>query len=432
MATLNRKYANLPDLDSAPDIYETPELTDDISTVPTTTGRSQSDDELDDHDDDDATGISRSRLRIDEARSRFLPYSVDATSADFSDRVDGKRKSYKTSTRRQRILQDGTEGIGDFSDDDEQGESLDRKIARLQREIAEAKEEHGKKAAASASQPPEGDDQGDKLASLSEMLDEISGISESYMRGPRAAASGPAEPTATPAETGMASIDGSATYTVTYAPTYEQSHALAKAADFDRRLMLLEKAIGINSAALPEVDVSGLPRAILPTVDGLQRQIVTLSQASTTNLDAISRRVRTLTQEAQQLEKARQGAKSAQEALEAQGVATERPEDSEQTAKINALYGTLPTIENLAPLLPPLLDRLRSLRTIHGDAASASETLERIERQQAEMAADIKLWREGLEKAEESVKQGDATMAGNMKAMEGWIKDLEARMAKLS
>ncbi|ROT35281.1 hypothetical protein SODALDRAFT_284115 [Sodiomyces alkalinus F11] len=444
MATLNRKYANLPDLDSAPDIYETPELTDDISTVPTTTGRSQSDDELDDQDDDDATGISRSRLRIDEARSRFLPYSVDATSADFSDRVDGKRKSYRTSTRRRRILHDGTAEIGDFSDDDdEQGERLDRKIARLQREIAEAKEEYGKKAAASGSQPPEGDgDQGEKLASLSEILAEISGISESSIRAtsrpakPAASTSASAslavESTAAPAETGLASLDGSATYTVTYAPTYEQSHALAKAADFDRRLVLLERAIGINSAALPEVDVNGLPRAILPTLDGLQRQIVTLSQASTTNLDAISRRVRTLTQEAQQLEKARQGAKSAQEALEAQGVATERPEDSEQAAKINALYGTLPTIENLAPLLPPLLDRLRSLRAIHADAASANERLERMEGQQAEMAADMKLWREGLEKVEESIQQGDAAMSGNMKVMEGWIKDLEARMAKLS
>ncbi|KAJ3579293.1 hypothetical protein NPX13_g1276 [Xylaria arbuscula] len=31
---VNRKYADLPDLDSAPDIYETPELTDDNSTIP--------------------------------------------------------------------------------------------------------------------------------------------------------------------------------------------------------------------------------------------------------------------------------------------------------------------------------------------------------------------------------------------------------------
>ncbi|KAF3360263.1 hypothetical protein VdG1_01223 [Verticillium dahliae VDG1] len=374
---LNRKYANLPDLDSAPDIYETPDLTDDISTAPTTTGPSQSDDEFD--DDDDAPGISRSRLRIDDARSRFLPSNVDASAADFSDRVDGKRKSYKTTTRRQRILEDGTTEIGDLSDEDDE-EHLDRKIARLQREIAEAKEDFGRKKAAAATQPAiaASDAQEQKLASLS------------------------------------------------------QSHALAKAADFDRRLVLLEKGIGIGSAALPEADTNGLPRAILPTLDALQRQIVTLSQASTSNLDAITRRVRTLTQEAHQLEKARQGAKAARESLGGGSPSSaEDAEDSEQTAKINALYGTLPTIESLAPLLPPLLDRLRSLRAVHADAASASEILERIEKQQADMTADMKQWREGLDKVEEAVREGGATMSGNMKVIEGWVKDLEGRVAKL-
>ncbi|PNH60172.1 hypothetical protein VD0002_g7422 [Verticillium dahliae] len=431
---LNRKYANLPDLDSAPDIYETPDLTDDISTAPTTTGPSQSDDEFD--DDDDAPGISRSRLRIDDARSRFLPSNVDASAADFSDRVDGKRKSYKTTTRRQRILEDGTTEIGDLSDEDDE-EHLDRKIARLQREIAEAKEEFGRKKAAAATQPAiaASDAQEQKLASLSQVIDEISRSIESHAGvapsqkplppPPQPQAGTEAQPEGLPAT-------GTASYTITYAPTYEQSHALAKAADFDRRLVLLEKGIGIGSAALPEADTNGLPRAILPTLDALQRQIVTLSQASTSNLDAITRRVRTLTQEAHQLEKARQGAKAARESLGGGTPSSaEDAEDSGQTAKINALYGTLPTIESLAPLLPPLLDRLRSLRAVHADAASASEILERIEKQQADMTADMKQWREGLDKVEEAVREGGATMSGNMKVIEGWVKDLEGRVAKL-
>ncbi|KAG7117011.1 Molybdopterin synthase sulfur carrier subunit like protein [Verticillium longisporum] len=388
---LNRKYANLPDLDSAPDIYETPDLTDDISTAPTTTGPSQSDDE-----------------------SRFLPSNVDASAADFSDR---------------RILEDGTTEIGDLSDEDDE-EHLDRKIARLQREIAEAKEEFGRKKAAAATQPAiaASDAQEQKLASLSQVIDEISRSIESHAGvapsqkplppPPQPQAGTEAQPEGLPAT-------GTVSYTITYAPTYEQSHALAKAADFDRRLVLLEKGIGIGSAALPEADTNGLPRAILPTLDALQRQIVTLSQASTSNLDAITRRVRTLTQEAHQLEKARQGAKAARESLGGGSPSSaEDAEDSEQTAKINALYGTLPTIESLAPLLPPLLDRLRSLRAVHADAASASEILERIEKQQADMTADMKQWREGLDKVEEAVREGGATMSGNMKVIEGALARL--------
>ncbi|KAK1705562.1 uncharacterized protein CLUP02_05274 [Colletotrichum lupini] len=426
---LNRKYAALPDLDSAPDVYETPELTDDTSTVPTTTGQSHSDDDFDDDLDDDANGISRSRLRVDEARSRFLPAGVDATGVDFSDRVDGKRKSYKASTRRQRFLQDGTEQFGDLSDEDDE-DSLERKIARLQREVEEAKEEYGKRKEAAAKSTT--GDHDENLGSLSKVLDEISKTLEPHTSASRAPqpvsqSSGPSKHESQD----LVAPGSSATYTVTYAPTYEQSHALATAADFDRRLALLEKAIGVGSTALPGVDINGLPRAILPTLDGLQKQITTLSQASTSNLDSISRRVRTLIQEAQELEKARQGAKSAQETL---GNGTAPSEDApapEQLAKINALYGTLPTIENLAPLLPPLLDRLRSLRAIHSDAATAGEMLGRIEKQQTDMATDLKQWKDGLEKVEEAMKEGGTAMTGNMKVMEAWVKDLEGRIAKL-
>jgi nuclear migration protein JNM1 len=344
---------------------------------------------------------------------------------DFSDRLNGKRKSYRTSSRRQRILEDGTQQIGDLSDE-EDGEDLERKIARLKREIEEAKEEYGKQKVGSAGAPPV---QEQDFTSLSKALDEMStlpgGTDTSRFSAP--APNGPKETGQVPT-----SVDG-ATYTVTYAPDYEQSHALAKAADFDRRLLLLEKAIGVTSSALPDLDGNGLPRAIMPTLDTLQKQLFTLSEASTSSLDSISRRVRELTKDAEQLEKSRKAAKAAQEALESSGVSTaEASDDSEQTAKINALYGTLPTIENLTPLLPPLLDRLRSLRAIHADAATAGETLERIERSQNEMATDIKQWRDGLDKIEGAMKEGDQSMNSNKKVVEGWVKDLEAKMAKLT
>ncbi|KAK4234973.1 Dynamitin-domain-containing protein [Achaetomium macrosporum] len=431
----SRKYATLPDLDSAPDIYETPELTDDHSTVPPTTVRSPSDDEYDE-DEEDAAGVSRSRLRINEARARFMPAAVDASDVDFSDRLSSRRRSYKTSTRRHRVLDDGTEELGDLSDEDDAG-SLTRKIARLKREIEEAKEEYGKQKAA-ATQSKEEEVQKDDIDSLSKLLDEISRVDESLVSRtlPPASTLPAARPPASLEEKARGEPKNGATYTITYAPSYEQTHALAKAADFDRRLVVLEKALGVGSAAMPEFDSNGLPRAIIPLLENLHKQISTLSEASVPSLDSISRRVRTLTQEAENLEKARRNAKAAQDALASTGSAPTSeaavPEDSEQMAKINALYGTLPTIENLTPLLPPLLDRLRSLRMIHADAATAAQTLERIEKRQADMASEIQMWREGLEKVEAAVREGDATMTKNMDVMSKWVKDLEERMSKLS
>ncbi|KAI8724919.1 hypothetical protein NCS52_00061700 [Fusarium sp. LHS14.1] len=422
---LNRKYAALPDLDSAPDIYETPELTDDNSTVPTTAARTHSDDEFYDVEDD-TPGISRSRLRINEARSRFLPANVDANGVDFSDRVDGKRKSYKASSRRQRILQDGTEELGDLSDDDDD-ESLERRIARLKREVEEAKDEYAKRKTEASAQTDDDASKGDdRLASLSQVLDEIS-----KPTGRRVTAqASKAVPSTSQEEKPDLPAGDDATYTVTYAPTYEQSHALAKAADFDRRLLMLEKGLGINASLMPESDVNGLPRAILPTLDSMNKQISTLAEASTANLDTISRRVRTLVQEQDKLNDSREKAKSLREEL-GRGAPTAPAEESEQEAKINALYGILPTIENLTPILPPLLDRLRSLRAIHADAATASDTLRRIEQQQTEMAAELKQWNEGLVKIEAAMKEGSVSIETNKKVMEEWVKDLEERMEDL-
>lgn len=374
-----------------------------------------------------------------------MPSQVDAKEVDFSDRVNGKRKSYKASSRRQRILQDGTEELGDLSDEDE-GESLARKIARLKREIEEAKEEYGKQKA--VDKKPEGDngegeglEQEGEMASLSQVLDEISkhpeGLSQGLgFRPVRTARLSEQDGNERPGQEEMGE-GASATYTVTYAPTYEQTHALVKAADFDQRLALLEKAIGIGSSAVPELDSSGLPRAIVPTLEKMQKQVSTLSEASSSSLDTISRKVRQLTQEAEQLEKSRRQAKQAKDALASTGTGSTSPaapdaEDSEQTTKINALYSTLPTIENLTPLLPPLLDRLRSLRAIHADAATASETLDRIEKRQTDMASDIKQWREGLEKVELAMKEGESAMGNNMIIVDGWVKDLEAKLAKVS
>lgn len=407
----------------------------------TTTGRSPSD-ESDDNDDDDdiETGISRSRVHVDQARSRFHGSTVDARGVDFSDRVDGKRKSYRTATssrrrrrQQQSVLGDVSDADGDGDgnededDDDEDSDSpdgLERKIARLKREVEETKAAYKRqkeaKAAKSGSGAPVA---GADLESLSQALDDIARLAD--------------EEVAKIARPLTTQTEGSTTATpAAPPPSAAGAHALAQTADFDRRLVLLERSIGIEGG-----EGTGLPRAILPTLDALQRQIGTLADASTASLDGISRRVRTLAQEADQLTKSRQAAKAAQEALAdvagkdvaAGGNAAKNAggDDSDDT-KINALYGTLPTIEQLAPLLPPLLDRLRSLRAIHADAAAASELLDELAQQQADTAAEVKQWRQGLETMEAALKDGEATMGKNAQVMEGWVKGLEARLDKLA
>ena len=391
----------------------------------TTSGPPQSEDEFYDFEDDNQV-ISHSRLRVDEARARFHPSSVDASGADFSDRVDGKRQSYKTSSRRQRILQNGIVEYGELSEDDED-ETLERRMARLRREIEEVREEHAKRqVAATTNDEGRSSNQSTDIDSMSQVLDDIARTSNPSastetgrpVRGSNVVSQGPAPGSGLSEDPDQTTLD-------------HQTHALLKTADFDRRLAALEKGLGIGPSLLGISDGSGPPKAVLPTLDAVEKQVMVLSQSSTSNLDTISRRVRNLASEQDRLNESREKARTLREELGKNTGGTPPADDSEQEAKINALYGILPTIESLTPLLPPLLDRLRSLKVIHSGAAAASQTLDKIEQQQTSMTAELRQWREGLEKMESAMRTGDETMQGNVKVMEGWVKDLEQRVSKL-
>lgn len=256
-----------------------------------------------------------------------------------------------------------------------------------------------------------------------------------------------------------ASAARTATYTVTYAPSYKQAHTLAKVAEFDRRLALLEKVLGVPATAaqtaatsLGAVDAPLPAAAILPLLEQLSRQMAVLSGSTTSSLDAASRRVKQLTADTQKLTadtqkltEARQAARAADASGAGGGSgggtgggngggngastgASNGGLSEEMAAKISALHGVLPTIEGMRPLLPALLDRLRSLRAIHQDAAHASDTLARLEARQDELAAEMQTWEDTLVKVEAIVVDSRGTIQGNMATVEGWVREIERKM----
>ena len=362
---------------------------------------------------------------------------MDARGVDFSDRVSSKRKSYRTSSRRRR--KDETEDEdGELSDDDE---PFAKKVARLRRKVEEAKAESDRRMEDESNAKTAEDIQAmndiDSIAQVSRMLDDMHSVQRDKSRSGREFGV-----VTNTDQTPLTGKDTSPTkhtkFTVEYAPNYEQSHALAKAADLDSRVALLEKYIGTSSSAVPGAEETNLPKPILPTLEILEQQLTTLFTSSPSELDAISRKVHQTLQEAERLEEIRKQSRSAQEsARPGSGRGQSRPSsgqhdaaDSDQGSKIHALYRTLPTIESLAPLLTPVLDRLHTLRAIHTNAARANESLDIVERQQQEMADDVKKWREVLEKVEKTTKGNESVTTGNKKVIEGWVKGLEDRMKR--
>ncbi|KAF8475914.1 hypothetical protein BDZ91DRAFT_710575 [Kalaharituber pfeilii] len=549
------KYASLPDLDISQDIYETPDLADDVSTLPTTLGARTTSPAFSDDDTDYrpppvphhqlhghyrhsstasaalADSIDRTRLQPNAARSRFASTELDASNVDFSDRVGARRarkhgyvasskKKEGKGRRRRRGVREDIVGTADEYDDDEQEEeeeTLEGKLARLRREVEELKgelatreekeekaralREEAAAAAMAAETAGEGDTEESKETSLppaqsvqaeegipdngidgkrlrtgiTELSDALETLQMSSVRLTEAhtrpagraeanltrkiasALSVPAaqaEPTdgpqivctkqsfiptlATFTEYSIAgcyhSFTSQPTYTIHYAPTFRKHHALSRAADFDNRLTALERLLGASSSHLANLDKQLPANAIIPTLDDLARQITVLTSSNQPFVEALTRRVKTLTDQAEKLAEARRtaakaavlegnvgaatGAATAAGAGAGVGLARRATvsttlvpttdEDASGLAgpsrhretKINALYGVLPKIQQLGPLLPSVLDRLRSLRAIHADAGRAAEGLEGIEKRQEEMAVEIQRWRESLEKVE--------------------------------
>ncbi|KAI9660170.1 MAG: hypothetical protein M1829_006506 [Trizodia sp. TS-e1964] len=443
----SRKYAALPDLDLAPDVYQTPELTDDNSTLPNSTtvrsgspassyaSLSENEDTTTSHD------ISYARLRPNEARSHFSTAKIDSH-ADFSDRVNGKRKSYRASSRRHRRER---EEIGDLSG--EEDESLQRKLARLKREVQEAAEEveyrRGQKAVRKVALAKK-DEPSAEVSEVKELNQLLSGMRLVQQSDDLNAHALLAIKLNTPWEMKESASSASAKLSEG-APILNQSEnqAITKAADFETRLTLLEKTLGLTNSEFSNFDPKtswSFHKAILPTLNDLNLKISTLSNSSAPSFDQLSRRVRGLITEAQKLEELRKAANESRLAAKRESYASETggnndkssaSQGPDQVAKINSLYGTLNTIETLAPLLPPVLDRLRSLHSIHADAAQASRSLDLLEQKQEDMSAEIKKWKEGVLQMEAAVKEGEKTLSVNMKAVEQWVNDLEARLDKL-
>jgi nuclear migration protein JNM1 len=374
---------------------------------------------------------------------------VDAEDVDFSDKLASNRKSYKTY--------------------ESENESLSKKLARLKREAEEIKLELEKRKEGSVPEvePEEEGDVEDGVVKLSEMLDGLRTNSRS-MNGTTFRPESVRSRKLHKEIPSVADPGGKRALENSENPPEEASQAstITAIAAFADRLSSLETALGLASAPSTS-DIT----SILPTLTSLSTQITALSttlaspssQASRTSahssgrsqtptsiphLDALASRLRSLTSESDklavsrkraldslhELQEARMRIPTSFESPPAQAEARRDQTESvleDSSAKIGALYATLPTIQDLQPLLPVVLERLRSLQFLHADAAGAKGELEEVEKQQATTAQEIERWRKGLEGVEAKMVEYQKVMGKNTEVIGKMVEDVEERLARL-
>jgi nuclear migration protein JNM1 len=315
--------------------------------------------------------------------------------------VSSKRRAYVVSNRE-------PDQDGDDYDSEDENESLQRKLARLNREMLEVQNELDKrKSETNGTQAHTGDE--DVAAQLAQLSTALDGMRQSQSAQARLSNQLPTS-TSSLAKADTIPVPESTRLEATSKDTTD-TQALNKVADFDARLAILERQLGITSLDTPEASTTDSNfTPILPTLSLLDRQLALLtSSPSASHIDTLAQKLQ-------------------------QPTPTETQQDSqspEDMAKCRALYALLPTLTSLSPTLPPLLTRLRSLRTLHANAVTASQTLDEVEQRQDEADKEIREWRDGLKKVEEAVARAESGMLENSAAVETWVKELEERVKKL-
>ena len=396
----------------------------------------------------ETSGVVRSRLETSQARTRFRPARVDARGVDFSGRLGQTNQSYRTSSRRHRSSSVAGEDdeYGDFSD--EEDETLDRKLARLKREVEGIKIELEQASQNKASNESQDEGQSAETAQeqtvadvtrLSEALDSIYFQRHGRLRSAQAdfarilESSGQTNATigfrSHTAEDTPAADDPKQTSDLD--PHLAQ--ALFKTADFESRLTILEASLGLNGSNMPDQgNTSSKP--IIPSLNVIDRQLQTIVNMPS-SLESAQNKTRQLIKDVERLERLRTANDGAttppttSTLINGHGSHIDTPE---KASKINALYGTLATIDTISPTLPMVLERLRTLRALHTSAVTASTTLDDIEKRQAEQAAEIGQWREALQKVESYVKDGKSSLKEDVEDVEKWVRELEDRLARFS
>jgi nuclear migration protein JNM1 len=421
------KYDNLPGIDTAPDIYETPDLAEDVSTIQASTVVSESDGDGDDDDEnEERSAVQHQRLQTGQARSRFQPSRVDAQGVDFSDNVAAERRSYRTSTRARRRR---GEVLGD--DSDEEKETFSKKLMRVKRELDELEYEYQRRLESGDKSKIEEPDPKQLLETIADKVDTIYAMRRGGARGPEAQLDrtvekfrtydpfGPSPPL-TKALANHPPLPG------TQIQKNQLEYVLNQAAEFDKRISQLEDSLGLNGNTMPELSGTA-PFPIFTTLKRLEQTLGLIGDASTNNLDAVTQQIKKLTADAEQLKETRL------EASRANGGSAENNTMAypDQEAKINALYGTLPSIDKLAPIIPLVLERLRTLRLVHTSAWQADEVLSELESRQSKQEEEIKGWERQLVIVEKDMAKCTVAMQNNMKVVGDDVKKLEARVEKL-
>lgn len=188
--------------------------------------------------------------------------------------------------------------------------------------------------------------------------------------------------------------------------------------EMDRRVGELENLLGSSSIILDEI--SPLPPPLLPLITRLNIQLTLLTQPR--HIDSISRRLKLLLSD---LDRA-----------SAQNHSHRRHPSQPTSAPVSQMQDQLlPLLSRLGPSLPHIphiLTRLRTLSALHASAAEFQTTLSSLEQEQQKLHEALGDLQAAVGTVEKSLEDNRGVVRGNVAGLESRVDSLFGRLEDLS
>ncbi|KAJ1926341.1 hypothetical protein IWQ60_003866 [Tieghemiomyces parasiticus] len=406
-ASTANKYSNLPDIDTQPDVYETPESADGLaaySFLKPAEPEARNDD-IDGHTVSAAQALARFR---------------EATGED----PEGKGNEAATLARRHRsalyhhylrqtLPNDGELEVsrGSVSVD----ETPVQRLRRLLHETQELADELG------AAPESTSESQRALFAQASVLQRELSGLS-SQLQDDQSATAGIFA--TNPGRSLLNSLQRlevvssdpepvpSASVTVKSNLSTPDAAYMGK---LENRVAELEQLLGQRLTSEGAHGLRG--RGLLEVMGSLEGQVRLLAQPR--HLESLSRRAKAVTQDLEKLAAVR---------AQDEGVINL---DDEVGEKINRLFAVVDRVDPLIETAPAIVARLQSLQALHLEASVVGQTLRQCSESQTKIAEDTKVLQEIGTQLLANMKENTTTIQSNLTSLDGRVRDLTRRLEAL-
>ncbi|KAF9071104.1 Dynamitin-domain-containing protein [Rhodocollybia butyracea] len=399
------KYANLPDIDTAPDIYETEDVV-----FPSQNHESSSDDE--------AMPTRSTRNKASEgANSQELDvgHLMDAEEASKKFRKAEKRKLRS----RTRYAYPPSPTHSDSSSAEEETSRpipLSRRLKSLQSELALLESELADPANPLLEESAV--DPGEMLRGLVDVRGRLEKIKQGT------------EGRGKLVNVILGHQSGSTTPLNKTEPVNGKDMMNEKAmtgdirnlVDMDKRVAELEKLVGTSTTAVDEDSPLPLPLAV--QISRIHYQLHALTTPR--HIDNISRRLKLLMSELDRASNAQQAHRRHPSQSDA------KSSDSNTNVKLpNDIIPILHRLNPALPQIPHILTRLRTLSTLHASAGEFQKALESLEDEQARVKESLNDLENAVGTVEISMEENRKIVSGNVEGLENRVTDLFRRLDEL-